>query len=414
MAGAHLTEIQILGNIPVARKVGFPYHKRMNLITTTEALAAFCTAHADTEFVTVDTEFMRERTYWPKLCLVQLGGPEEVVAVDPLAKGIDLAPLFELLQNPKVMKVFHAARQDVEIFYNLTGKVPAPMFDSQVAAMVCGFGDSASYETLAGQLAGAKIDKSSRFTDWSNRPLTEKQITYALGDVSHLRKVYVRLREQLQKTGRADWVREEMADLTSVSTYAINPQEIWRRFKWRADKPRLRAMLRELAAWRELEAQRLNVPRNRVVRDETLMEIAYHPPETPHDLSRIRGLSSGFSESRQGKEIMEAVVRANAVPLDQCPAGEARRILPGGIGPVMDLLKVLLKQVCEENNVASKLIANVDDLESIAADDNADVPALQGWRRELFGELALALKRGELALSVKNRKVIVSKLVQGG
>jgi ribonuclease D len=380
------------------------------LITTTEALAAFCSAHADTEFVTVDTEFMRERTYWPKLCLIQLGGPEQVVAVDPLAKGIDLAPLFELLANPKVMKVFHAARQDVEIFYNLTGKVPAPMFDTQVAAMVCGFGDSASYETLAGQLANAKIDKSSRFTDWSNRPLTEKQITYALGDVSHLRKVYVRLRDQLQKTARADWVREEMEDLTSPATYAIDPQEIWRRFKWRADKPRLRAVLRELAAWRELEAQRINVPRGRVVRDEAIMEIAHHPPSSAHDLSRIRGLSTGFAESRQGKEILEAVTRANELPIEQCPAGEARRVLPGGLGPVMDLLKVLLKQVCEEHDVASKLIANADDLEAIAADDKADVPALHGWRRELFGNLALALKNGELGLSVKNRKVVVSKL----
>jgi ribonuclease D len=277
--------------------------------------------------------------------------------------------------------------------------------------MVCGFGDSASYETLCAQLANAKIDKSSRFTDWSNRPLTEKQIVYALGDVSHLRVVYTKLRDQLQKTGRTDWVQEEMAELTSPALYDINPQEVWRRFKWRADKPRLRALLRELAAWRELEAQRINVPRNRVVRDEALMEIAYHPPESAHDLSRIRGLSTGFAESRQGKEILEAVARANAVPLDQCPTGETRRVLPNGIGPVMDLLKVLLKQVCEEHNVASKLIANVDDLESIAADDNADVSALQGWRRELFGNLALALKKGELGLSVKNRKVVVSKLM---
>ena len=381
------------------------------LITTTQELAAFCSAHADTEFVTVDTEFMRERTYWPKLCLVQLGGPEQIVAVDPLAKDIDLTPMFELMANPKVMKVFHAARQDVEIFFNLTGKVPTPMFDSQVAAMVCGFGDSASYETLAGQLAGAKVDKSSRFTDWSNRPLTEKQIEYALGDVSHLRKVYVKLRERLEKTGRAEWVREEMEELTASSTYNVDPQEIWRRFKWRADKPRLRAILRELAAWREREAQRLNVPRNRVVRDEALMEIAYHPPANGHDLSRIRGLSTGFGDSRQGKEILEAVARANALPIEQCPTGDARRILPNGIGPVMDLLKVLLKQVCEEHDVASKLIANVDDLESIAADDNADVPALQGWRLELFGNLALALKRGELGLSVKNKKVVVSRLI---
>jgi ribonuclease D len=368
------------------------------LITTTSDLARFCTAHATTDFVTVDTEFMRERTYWPKLCLIQLGGPEESVAVDPLAKGIDLAPLFELMANPKVMKVFHAARQDVEIFYNLMEQVPHPMFDTQVAAMVCGFGDAASYETLADKLANAKIDKSSRFTDWSNRPLTEKQVTYALGDVIYLRKVY---------TKRIGWVAEEMEILTNPATYKIDPQEVWRRFKWRADKPRLRALLRELAAWRELEAQRLNVPRNRVVRDEALMEIAHHPPASAHDLSRIRGLNTGFAESRQGKEILEAVARANALPHDQCPTGDARRILPPGIGPVMDLLKVLLKQVSEEHGVATKLIANVDDLEDIAADDNADIAVLRGWRRELFGELALKLKRGELALSVNNKKVVV-------
>jgi ribonuclease D len=384
-----------------------PINPPMTLITTTGQLAAFCAAHAEIEFVTVDTEFMRERTYWPKLCLVQLGGPADTVAVDPLAKGIDLRPLFDLLANPKVMKVFHAARQDVEIFFNLTGQVPNPMFDTQVAAMVCGFGDAASYETLAGQLAGAKIDKSSRFTDWSNRPLTEKQIDYALGDVSHLRKVYTRLREQLQKSGRIGWVAEEMAALTDPALYKVDPMEIWRRFKWRADKPRLRALLRELAAWRELEAQRLNVPRNRVVRDEALMEIAYHAPKDAHELARTRGLSTGFAESRQGRDVLAAVARANALPLEECPPGEERRHLPGGLGAVMDLLKVLLKQVSEEHGVAVKLIATVDELEDIAASDDANVPALHGWRRELFGNLALALKRGELALSVKDKKIAI-------
>lgn len=382
----------------------------MTLLTTTAELETFCQAHADAEFVTVDTEFMRERTYWPKLCLVQLGGHRETVAVDPLAKGIELAPLFELMANPNVLKVFHAARQDVEIFFNLMGKVPTPMFDTQVAAMVCGFGDAASYETLADKLANAKIDKSSRFTDWSNRPLTPKQIDYALGDVSHLRTVYVKLRDRIQVEKRGEWVQEEMEILTSSSTYEINPQEVWRRFKWRADKPRLRALLRELAAWRELEAQRINVPRNRVLRDETLLEIAHHVPKDAHELSRTRGLNSGFAESRQGAEIINAVVRGNALPLDQCPTGEGRRLLPNGIGPVMDLLKVLLKQVSEEHGVATKLIATTDDLEDIAADDNADVPALKGWRGDLFGKLALSLKNGELALSVKNKKVIVKPI----
>lgn len=379
----------------------------MTLITTTEELAAFCAAHADTDFITVDTEFMRERTYWPKLCLVQLGGPVATVAVDPLAKGIDLQPLFDLMLNPRVMKVFHAARQDVEIFYNLMGAIPAPMFDTQVAAMVCGFGESASYETLAGQLANAKIDKSSRFTDWAQRPLTEKQITYALGDVSHLRRVYTALCQKLEASGRAAWVAEEMATLTNVATYKVDPQEIWRKFKWRADKPRLRALLRELAAWRELEAQRIDVPRSRVIRDEAIMEIAYHPPSNAHELSRIRGLSVGFAEGRQGSEILAAVARANAVPLDQCPSGEARKILPPGTGAVMDLLKVLLKQISEEQGVASKLIATTDELEDVAADDNAAVPALHGWRRDLFGAQALELKGGRLALSIKRGKIVV-------
>ena len=382
----------------------------MTLITTTEELAAFCAAHSETEFVTVDTEFMRERTYWPKLCLVQLGGPKDTVAVDPLAKGISLAPLFELMANTRVLKVFHAARQDIEIFYNLTGTVPTPMFDTQVAAMVCGFGESASYETLAGQLANAKIDKSSRFTDWAHRPLTDKQVEYALGDVSHLRLVYTKLRDMLQKTKREAWVGEEMATLTSPDTYRIEPMEVWRRFKWRADKPRLRALLRELGAWRELEAQRLNVPRNRVVRDEAIMEIAHHPPTSTHDLARIRGLSTGFAESKQGADLIAAVARANALSIEDCPTGDKRRVLPAGIGPVMDLLKVLLKQVCEEEGVAPKLIATTDDLEEIAADDNADVEALKGWRREMFGNLALALKKGELALSVKKGKIVVQKI----
>ncbi|MFY9288043.1 MAG: ribonuclease D [Alphaproteobacteria bacterium] len=377
----------------------------MTMLTTTEELAAFCKAHATTDFITVDTEFMRERTYWPKLCLIQLGGPQEAVAVDPLADGMKLDPLFELLANSQVMKVFHAARQDVEIFYNLTGQVPQPMFDTQVAGMVCGFGEAASYETLADKLANAKIDKSSRFTDWSHRPLSEKQVNYAIGDVTHLRTIYVKLVEMLQKNDRIGWVKEEMETLTSPSTYQIHPQEVWRRFKWRADKPRLRAMLRELAAWRELEAQRLNVPRNRVVRDEALMEIAHHPPSNVHELARIRGLSTGFAEGRQGKEILDAVARAADLPSDQCPTGDARRILPPGLGPVMDLLKVLLKQVSEENGVAAKLIATTDELEDIAANDDAKVPALHGWRRDLFGHLALELKHGELALSIQGKKV---------
>jgi ribonuclease D len=387
--------------------------KNMSLITTTRQLADFCERQRGAPFVTVDTEFMRERTFWPKLCLVQIGGADESAAIDPLADGIDLAPLFALMDDTTIVKVFHAARQDVEIFYNLTGRVPSPMFDTQVAAMVCGYGDSASYETLASSLAGAKIDKSSRFTDWAARPLSEKQLHYALGDVIHLREVYRRLKNQLEKNGRFDWVREEMSVLTNPGTYAIEPREAWRRLKLRTDKPRLCALVQELAAWRELEAQRLNVPRSRVLRDEALLEIAYHPPVAAPDLARIRGLSAGFAESRQGQDILKAVVKANALPLEECPQGDERRHTPNGIGPVIDLLKLVLKQVSEEHGVASRLIASGDDLEAIAASDNADVPAMHGWRGELFGKLAVSFKHGEMMLGLKGKKVVLTPVAKG-
>ncbi len=377
------------------------------LITTTFQLSQFCKSLKGVEYVTVDTEFMRERTYWPKLCLVQLGGPKEAVAVDALAEGIDLRPLYDLLADPKILKVFHAARQDIEIFFNATGKVPAPMFDTQVAAMVCGFGEAASYETLASQLAKAKIDKSSRFTDWARRPLTDKQVAYALGDVTHLRKVYEALKKLLEKSGRSDWVREDMAVLTDPATYAVDPYELWKRLKLRANKPIVRAMARELVAWRELEAQRLDVPRGRVMKDETLMEVAHHMPLSADELSRTRGLSQGYADSRQGEEILAAVRRVKDMPPDSYPSAETRRTVPNGAGAVLDLLRVLLKQVSEEKGVASKLVASADDLEAIAVEDEPDVKVLQGWRRELFGNDALALKRGELALAVYKNHIVL-------
>jgi len=384
----------------------------MTFITTTEDLARFCAAQKNASakgenFITVDTEFMRERTYWSKLCLVQIGGPTEAAAIDPLAEGIDLQPLFDLMADPKILKVFHAARQDIEIFVNLTGKVPTPLFDTQVAGMVCGFGDSASYETLATKLAGAKIDKSSRFTDWARRPLTEKQTTYALGDVTHLRIVYKKLQAMLDKSGRADWVHEEMETLISPATYQTDPMEVWKRLKLRSDKPRLRALVRELAAWRELEAQRLNVPRSRVMKDDALLEIAHQAPDSAADLSQMRGLSHGFAEGRQGEEVLAAVARAKAIPADQCPAGEARRILPNGAGAVLDLLRVLLKQISDEHGVAAKLIASAEDLELLATEEEPAIKPLNGWRRKLFGDRALALKQGKLALAIKGRKTVV-------
>ncbi len=382
----------------------------MSLITTTKALSDFCARQKGTDFVTVDTEFMRERTFWPKVCLIQIGGADEAIAVDPLAEDIDLTPLFELMNDPSVVKVFHAARQDVEIFFNLTKSIPSPMFDTQVAAMVCGFGESASYETLASSLAGAKIDKTSRFTDWARRPLSDKQLVYALGDVTHLRRVYLKLKEMLEENDRASWVREEMAVLTNPATYAADPREAWRRLKLRSDKPRLCALVRELAAWRETEAQRVNVPRSRILRDEALLEIAHHTPRSAEELARIRGLNGNFAEGRQGAEVLKAVERALKTPVEQCPKGEERRVLPGGLGPSVELLKVLLKHVGEERGVAAKLIATTDDIEDLLVDDTADIPVLRGWRRELFGDLALAVKRGDATLSLKGKKIVVTRV----
>jgi ribonuclease D len=379
----------------------------MTLITDTDSLSALCKRLATTDFITVDTEFMREKTYWPQLCLVQLAGPDEAAAIDPLAPGIDLKPLFELLADPQVVKVFHAARQDIEIFFFLTGVIPAPLVDTQVAAMVCGFGDSVSYENLAAKLAGARIDKSSRFTDWSHRPLTQKQLDYALSDVTHLRVAYEKLARRLEKTGRTDWVREEMNVLTNPATYRLDAREAWRRLKVRSDKPRFLGLLREVAAWREEEAQRRDLPRNRVVRDEALIEIAAHAPTTVEDLARTRGFSRGAAEGSQGAAILAAVRRGLDLPQAELPVPAPRQELPSGLGPLVDLLRVLLKMRCEVHDVAQKLVANSADLEMIAANDEAPTRALSGWRREIFGAAALDLKHGRLALTAAGRRVEV-------
>lgn len=377
----------------------------MTLITTTDALAAFCRSLAGSDYIAVDTEFLREKTYWPQLCLVQVAGPKEAVAIDPLADGIDLAPLFDVMSDARILKVFHAARQDVEIFHHLTGSVPTPLFDTQVAAMVCGFGDSVGYETLISRLTSAHIDKSSRFTDWSHRPLTDRQLTYALSDVVHLRPAYEKLRRRLQRTGREHWLEEEMAVLTAPSTYLADPETVWQRLKARSQKPRFLAVLKELAAWREREAQRRDLPRNRLLRDEAVLEIAAHAPTTVDELARTRGMGRGFAEGRQGAEVLEAVARGMAVPESELPKVEPREDLPAGISPIVELLRVLLKMKCDDNHVASKLVASTADLEAIAADDTAAVPALSGWRRELFGNDALALKQGRMALAVVDRRV---------
>jgi ribonuclease D len=377
----------------------------MTLITDTDALTGFCARQKCAEFVAVDTEFMRERTYWPILCLVQVAGLEEAVAIDPLAPGLDLAPLLDLMADPSVLKVFHAARQDLEIFYQLSGKVPHPVFDTQIAAMVCGFGDAVSYETLVRRLAGTGLDKASRFTDWAQRPLTERQVRYALADVIHLRTVYERLQQILGKNGRAGWFAEEMENLVDPAIYRTDPEEAWRRFRLRgpADR-RFLAVLRAVAAWRDAAAQQRDLPRGRIMKDDAILEIAAHAPKTIEALARTRSLPRGVAEGKLGQEILDAVAQGLADP-NPPQAIPGRAEPPPGIGPLIELLRVLLKQRVEDSQVAQKLIATSDDLEAIAADDNAAVPALSGWRREVFGNDALALKHGRLALTAGRNRI---------
>jgi ribonuclease D len=377
----------------------------MTILTASSDVALLCARLRAEPYITIDTEFLRERTFWPKLCLLQLASPKEAAAIDPLADGMDLAPVFALLDDPAVLKVFHAARQDMEIFFHLTGRLPHPIFDTQVAAMVCGFGESVSYETLAARLAKASVDKSSRFTDWSHRPLSDKQLAYALSDVTHLRKIYEKLAAKLAATERAAWVESEMDVLTDPKTYRIDPENAWRRLKPRTSQPRFLNVLRAVAAWRENEAQARDVPRGRILKDEALMEIAAHPPADAAQLARIRMVGSGFAEGKLGPSLLAAVKSGVERAPAEAPAFERPDALPNGLGPLIELLRVLLKMKCDEHDVAQKLVATSGDLERVAADDAADVPALQGWRREVFGEAALALKHGRLALAAEGRKV---------
>ena len=378
----------------------------MSIVTGTEELAAICERFARFPYITVDTEFMRETTYWPKLCVIQIASPDEAFIIDALAPDLDLAPFFRLMGDERVLKVFHAARQDIEIVYHLGGLIPHPVFDTQVAAMVCGFGDSISYDQLVQRTSDARIDKSSRFTDWSRRPLTAKQIEYALADVTHLREVYTFLASRLEEQKRSDWVREEMGVLTSVETYRSEPEFAWERLKLRVRKPVELAILQELAAWREREAQSRDVPRGRVIKDDAIYEIAQQQPTTQTALGQLRTVPRGFERSRAADDIIAAVQRAVSLPKDQMPKLPKHRPPGNGSGAAVDLLKVLLKMISEDHGVAAKVIATVDDLEAIAADDHADVPAMHGWRRELFGETALRMKRGNLALAVRRNQVV--------
>jgi ribonuclease D len=376
-----------------------------NFITTTAELAALCERLGHEEFVTVDTEFMREKTYYPELCLVQLAGAEDVAVVDAQAKGIDLAPLGALLAKPDVVKVFHACRQDVEIFLLRFGAVPENLFDTQVAAMVAGFGDQVGYDALVSALTGGHIDKAHRFSDWSARPLTKAQVDYAAADVTHLRAVYEKLTARLRVDGRLDWVAQEMAALADPASYRVEPERAWERLKLRTNNRRQLAIVQAIAAWREREAQRVNIPRQRLVRDEQVPEIAALAPDNAEALAKVRGITAGFAQGKSGQSLLAAIAAAKAISDEQLPRSERQRDTARPSPALVALLKVLLNAVAEQNNVAPRLVASSEDVEALALDETAENPALQGWRREMFGEDALRLIRGEIALSAQGKRV---------
>jgi ribonuclease D len=382
----------------------------MRIVNTTQDLKGLVAELTGAPYLALDTEFMRDQTYWPKLCLIQVASSGVEAIIDPLADDIELAPFYELLKSPAVVKVLHAARQDIEIFHHQGGMIPDPLFDSQIAAMVCGFGDAASYETLCRKIAHVEIDKSSRFTDWSRRPLSQKQLDYAVGDVTHLRTIYEFLKRRLDETGRADWVQEEIAALQDPALYALHPEIAWKRLKPRTANKRFLAMLATLAAWREREAQERDIPRGRVLKDEALSEIAAHPPESVEALERIRAVPKGFANSRFGRGLMDAIAEGKHAkppePIEHDRPRRRREPSPGAI----DLLKTLLRLRAEAAGVAPRLIANADDIERLAANEDEGVPALRGWRAQVFGNDAVALRRGELAIALEGGEAVVVEL----
>jgi ribonuclease D len=398
-------------NFSQDRQLPIRYTALMNIILTTAQLEDAVAALSANDFVAIDTEFIRETTFWPELCLIQMATPDYSCVVDPLSGDIDLGPFFRLMANTAVTKVFHAARQDLEIVHKLGGLIPAPLFDSQVAAMVCGFGDSISYDQLVFKMTGVQLDKTSRFTDWRQRPLTEMQLAYALADVTHLSTVYPMLKEKLETAGRSEWVKEEMATLSSVETYEMQPEDAWRRLKMRVRKPIELIILQQVAAWREREARERNVPRSRVIKDDTIYEIAQQQPKDQMSLGRLRTVPNGWERSGAGQELLKVITAALETPKDQMPKLPKHVSAPEGTGAATEMLRVLLKLVTEEQGVAAKVVANADDLDQIAAKgEQAEVAALVGWRRELFGDTALRLIRGEVALKFENKRIVAVAL----
>ena len=382
----------------------------IEFIATSEALAALCARLEGEAFVTVDTEFMREKTYYPELCLVQLAGANDVAVVDALAPGMDLAPLGALLAKPDVVKVFHACRQDVEIFLLLFDAVPTPLFDTQVAAMVAGFGDQVGYDSLVASLTGGHIDKAHRFSDWSARPLSKSQINYAAADVTHLREVYEKLNAKLEKEARLEWLAEEMAVLTRPETYRVDPERAYERLKIRSNNRRQLGLAKAIAAWREREAQRINIPRGRLLKDEQIPEIASLAPDDAEGLAKARGISAGFANGKSGISLLAAIAEAKALPEADLPKPERQREAPKASPALVSLLKVLLAAAAEKNNVAARLVASGDEIEALALDETAPNPVLEGWRREMFGETALRLIRGQIALSTQGKRIKIIEL----
>lgn len=382
-----------------------------DIITTQAALDAFCAALNGAPYVAIDTEFLRDSTFWPKLCLVQAATPDQAAAIDPLAPGIDLAPLLRIMADTSTVKVFHAARQDIEIFVRLMGAPPKPVFDTQIAAMVCGFGDSIGYDKLVAAVANERIDKGPRFTNWAERPLSDEQINYALSDVTHLCVIYERLSSMLETRGRADWAWEEQKALVDPVTYDTDPESAWKRLKTRTEKPKFLNILQAAAAWREREAMRRDQPRNWVMRDDTLLNVAAQAPKDENGLGRCRGLPKGFAQSRGGQELLATVREAAKKPANAAPKPKPRRQIEPENMPTVELLRVLLKRAAETHGVAQRLIASSEDMESIAS--GRDAPALSGWRREVFGADAERLINGELAMSIADGKVNIFQFKLG-
>lgn len=381
----------------------------MLILNTTEALAATCQELADAPFIAVDTEFMRERTYWSQLCLIQVAGGDVEAIIDPLADNLDLQPFLDLLADQRITKVFHAARQDLEIFYQLMGEVPAPLFDSQVAAMAAGYGDSVGYDRLVQAVLNRQVDKGSRFTDWSRRPLSDKQLTYALADVTHLRDMYPRLRDELEAKHRMHWLNEEMGILENPEIYRFDPELAWKRMKLRKFSQGWLAVMRNVSEWREREAQSQDRPRGRILKDDAIYELAQQQPRSPEALGRLRAVPNGFERSRLAKPLLAAISEAADNPQEYAPKVDKPKRHPSGLGPVVEMLKVLLKVRAEAIGVAPRLIANVADLEHLAADSEADIPALRGWRLEEFGKHALAMKDGKVCIRLKNNQAVVEE-----